>query len=160
MFCPACGAETKEGLRYCNRCGASLIAERTAPPRLFTLIVVLSVVILIVVTLSFLMIFFFGSELISRGNVDPIAFLFLITFSLVVVAIIWLIVRQLARLISIYLETAETKEQPKMRAKSAIGETANQFSDRQTAPNLPPASTVSIDAEQLTRKLETGKETK
>jgi predicted nucleic acid-binding Zn ribbon protein len=61
MFCPACGAETKEGLRYCNRCGASLIAERTAPPRLFTMIVVLSVVVLLAIIIGFLMIFFLGA---------------------------------------------------------------------------------------------------
>jgi predicted nucleic acid-binding Zn ribbon protein len=157
MFCPACGAETKEGLRYCNRCGASLIAERTAPPRLFTMIVVLSVVVLLAIIIGFLMIFFFGVELMGRGNADPIAYLFLMTLSLVVLAVIWFIVRQLARLISVYLETSETKEQPKIRAKATTDDTRNQFSNHQTAPNLPPASTVPIDAEQMTRKLETDK---
>jgi hypothetical protein len=157
MFCPACGAETKEGLRYCNRCGASLIAERTAPPRLFTMIVVLSVVVLLTIIIGFLIIFFFGIELVGRGNAEPVAFLFLMIFSLVVLGVIWLIVRQLARLISVYLETSKTKEQPKIRAKAEADDTGNQFSAHQTAPNLPPASTVPIDADQLTRKLETDK---
>lgn len=157
MFCPACGAETKEGLRYCNRCGASLIAERTAPPRLFTMIVVLSVVVLLAIIIGFLMILFFGIELLARGNVEPIAYLFMTALSLVVLAVIWFIVRQLARLINVYLETSETKEQPKIRANAKIEEARNQFSDHQTAPNLPPASTVPIDAEQMTRKLETDK---
>lgn len=155
MFCPACGAETKEGLRYCNRCGASLITERTAPPRLFTLIVVLSVVVLLSIIVGFLIILFLGSELISRGNSDPIAFLFLMTFSLVVLGVLWLIVRQLGRLISVYLETSETKEQPKIRAKASTSDLRNQLPENQTAPNLPPASTVPISAEQMTRKLET-----
>ena len=157
MFCPACGAETKEGLRYCNRCGASLIAERTAPPRLFTMIVVLSVVVLLAITIGFLMIFFFGIELAGRGNVQPNAYLFLTALSLVVLAVIWFIVRQLARLINVYLETSETKVQPKIQANAKIEEARNQFSDHQTAPNLLPASTVPIDAEQMTRKLETDK---
>ncbi|HEX9929894.1 MAG TPA: zinc ribbon domain-containing protein [Pyrinomonadaceae bacterium] len=157
MFCPACGAETKEGLRYCNRCGASLIAERTAPPRLFTMIVVLSVVVLLAIIIGFLMILFFGIELLARGNVEPIAYLFMTALTLVVLAVIWFIVRQLARLISVYLETSETKEQPKIRANAKVEEARNQFSDYQTAPNLPPASTVPIDAEQMTRKLETDK---
>ena len=157
MFCPACGAETKEGLRYCNRCGATLIAERTAPPRLFTMIVVLSVVVLLAIIIGFLMIFFFGIELVGRGNVEPTAYLFLMTLSLVVLAVIWFIVRQLARLINIYLETSETKAQPKIQANTKTDDTRNQFSVHQTAPNLPPASTVPIDAEQMTRKLETDK---
>lgn len=156
MFCPACGAEMKDGLRYCNRCGANLIAERSAPPRLFALIVILSVVVLIAITIGFLLILFFGSELVSKGSSESIAFVFLIIFSLVVLGVIWLIVRQLARLISVYLETSETKAQPKIRAKAAADETKNQIPPQQTAPNLPPASTVPIDAEQLTRKLETG----
>ncbi|MDQ4123692.1 MAG: zinc ribbon domain-containing protein [Acidobacteriota bacterium] len=155
MFCPACGAETKEGLRYCNRCGASLIAERTAPPRLFTMIVILSVVVLLVIIISFTIIFFFGIELAGRGNVDPFAFLFLITLSLVALTMVWLIVRQLARLISVYLETSETKEQPKTGMTAANSGAGNQFSNYQTTPNLPPASTVPIDAEQMTRKLGT-----
>jgi len=157
MFCPACGAETKEGLRYCNRCGANLVAERTAPPRLFTMIVVLSVVVLLAIIIGFLMIFFLGAELLGRGNVEPIAYLFLTALSLVVLAVIWFIVRQLARLINVYLETSETKAQPKIRAKAEADDIRNQFSDHQTAPNLPPASTVPIDAEQMTRKLETDK---
>lgn len=33
MYCAECGSEVKEGLRFCNRCGASQVNEKTAPPR-------------------------------------------------------------------------------------------------------------------------------
>lgn len=31
MFCPSCGFRNSEGVDYCTRCGASLIAEHTDP---------------------------------------------------------------------------------------------------------------------------------
>jgi hypothetical protein len=35
MFCPACGAESTQGLKYCKRCGASLFAPVETSPRKF-----------------------------------------------------------------------------------------------------------------------------
>lgn len=47
MYCPACGAESTQGLKYCKRCGTSLSASAHASPRKFP--VFLSVLFLLLI---------------------------------------------------------------------------------------------------------------
>ena len=152
MFCQSCGAEVKEGLRYCNRCGTGLIAEKSVPPRLVTMTIVLSATVALVALIGFIMIFIFGSEIMSRGNTSGETVLFLIVFTLVVFGIVALIVRQLSRLLSVYLETGGAAE------KKAI---AQKPSGRLTEPQTASAQIDSLHktasdglSEQTTRKLE------
>jgi hypothetical protein len=122
-----------------------------------TLIVIQSVTILVTIVIGLAMIFIFGAETMSRGSASGGAFLFLILLSLVVVTIVWLLVRQLSRLLAAYLETGEAPaRQTKMPVAADITADAPQqiAGSTTTSPNLPPASTIPIEAEQMTRKFD------
>ena len=116
MFCSSCGAQTREGLRYCNRCGANLIEAKAAPPGLFKFTAVLSATIAVVAIAGFTVIFFFGIEVMSRGSVSGEIFVFLIVLTLVVLAILALLIRQLSRLLTVYLETGGASGETKTKA--------------------------------------------
>ena len=159
MFCPSCGAQTREGLRYCNRCGANLIEAKTAPPGLFKFTAVLSATIAVVAIIGFTVIFFFGIEVMSRGGVSGEIFLFLIVLSLVVLTILALLIRQLSRLLTVYLETGGASGESKTKPK---------LSEEQIKP-LPAASEEDListevfstgvtnkSLEKNTRRIETG----
>jgi hypothetical protein len=155
MYCSSCGSEVKEGLRYCNRCGTDLSpAAKTAPPKLFGIIMALGIGMAMVAVICFFIVFVFATEVMSRREAAIETYLFMIIFLLVVLGIEALLARQFSRALGAYLETGG--EAPKIGAK---------FTPTQSSSLLetPPQSTSNIgatqqiitpDTDQMTRRLD------
>jgi|SRR5215213_7389300 len=168
MYCPACGSEVQEGLRYCNRCGANLAAENAAaPPRLFGIILVLTAAAALIGVAGLAAIFLFAVELMGRGNIPAETLVFLLIFTLAVFGIEALLIRQLSRALSVYLQSGGAKtqtEKPKLNKAKPAPELSEQKQDfiaaeslHQTAPqNSEQITRVLQTDEPATRKLETG----
>jgi hypothetical protein len=144
MYCPSCGSEQIQGLKYCNRCGANLSPETTAPPaKLVSMTWALSIATAIVGLGGLALVFIFAMEFMSRGNSRTADLVFLIFFLLVVLGISALLIRQLSRLINIYLHSSDTPE-PKAAAPS-----------QQLTARLPERREAATSSEeQTTRRLE------
>ena len=98
MYCLACGTESPPGLRFCNRCGASLKEHVHSNPRLIRSFL-LAVVI---VGLSGLGIMLGGGlKLKTEGNMtqDIVAIFMMFTFLLTLIIEIFLM-RQLSKLLA------------------------------------------------------------
>ena len=104
MYCPSCGTEVTPELSYCNRCGANLkpISNQSGvpPAKLVGAAWAISMAVALVTLGGFGMIFGLVMALITRGiNLSPSG-MFWISFSLLVIlAIDWLLVRQLSRVL-------------------------------------------------------------
>lgn len=104
MYCPSCAAEVTQELSYCNRCGANLkpISNQSAlpPNKLVGAAWAISTAVALVTLGGFALIFLLVMALVTRGiNLSP-AGMFWIAFSLLVIlAIDWLLVRQLSRVL-------------------------------------------------------------
>jgi hypothetical protein len=104
MYCPSCGTELASELSYCNRCGANLKPtpnqSGVPPSKLVGAAWAISMAVAVVTLGGFGMIFGLVMALITRGiNISP-AGMFWIAFSLLVIlAIDWLLVRQLSRVL-------------------------------------------------------------
>lgn len=165
MYCPACGSQVSEGLRYCNHCGENLIAETGRPPRLSAIILVLSLAVLLIGVVGLAAIFIFSIELMGRGNVAAESVLLLIVFTLVFFGIEALLIRQLSRLISVYLQTGNSATPEKKRSggesksQNRLTEARQTFvqteSQHITAPDESEQTTRILQTEEpKTRKLE------
>lgn len=143
MYCPSCGAEQAQGLKYCNRCGTNLSPE--APPRLVGMIWVLSITTVLVAGCGFVLLFIFGMEFMSRGNTKTSDLVFLILFLLVVLAVSALLIRQLSRLIGVYLRSSDTAKAKQKPAALSQQLTQRLPDRREAAANI---------EEQTTRRLE------
>jgi hypothetical protein len=165
MYCSACGSEVQEGLRYCNRCGASLAADETAdapPPRLFGIIMALTGAIVLVGIAGLVAIFLFSLEFLSRGNIPAETVVFLIVFTLVVFGIIALLTRQLSRVLNAYLKSGGATAQigkgklnkAQQRQQPPIGELSEpEQQDFISAQTASLHQTAPQDSEQTTRVL-------
>ena len=105
MYCPSCGTELIQELSYCNRCGANLkstLNQSALPPTKFVGAAwAISVAIVLITLGGFGMIFALVMALIARGISLSAGGMVLVFFSLLVIlAIAWLLVRQLSRLVS------------------------------------------------------------
>jgi hypothetical protein len=106
MYCPSCGKELTPELSYCNRCGANLkpvsIQSGAPPAKLVGAAWAISVAVALVTLGGFGMIFGLVMTLIMRGiNLSP-GGMFWISFALLVIlAIDWLLVRQLSRVLDL-----------------------------------------------------------
>ena len=156
MYCSSCGAEIREGLRFCNHCGANIApVGKAAPPRLLTMIFGIMATIAVVTLIGFVMIFFFAVEVMSRGNVSAEVVVFLLVFTLVVFGIIAMLVWQLSRLLSVYLQTDSL---PKAETRiTGVSKNTGQLTEPKQATSQipPPQPTQTLTAEEMTRKLET-----
>ena len=47
MYCPTCGVDSVEGLKYCKRCGANITATFSPPPKKFPLAFTIAFLIII-----------------------------------------------------------------------------------------------------------------
>lgn len=148
MYCPSCGTELASELSYCNRCGANLkpISSQSGvpPSRLVGAAWAISMAVALVTLGGFGMIFALVMALITRGiNLSPSG-MFWISFSLLVIlAIDWLLVRQLSRVLDMPQLSADAT-QPKKPKLS--GEPMRQID----APREP----VSSVTEHTTRAFE------
>jgi uncharacterized paraquat-inducible protein A len=143
MYCPSCGAEQTQGLKYCNRCGANLEqANEASSSRMTGMVWAIAVAIVLVTIGGFVMAFIFGMEFMSRRENITATLIFLVVFLLVILGIAALLVRQLARLIDSYLQKGGTKA-----ATAALPEARTV---RLAAPQEP----VPGVAEQTTRRFE------
>jgi hypothetical protein len=152
MYCPSCGNVVSEGLKYCNRCGASLVGEEGGPVAaglsgpawavsLATAVITLGgLAMLFVLALVLLK---RGGELPPSAGIMGLAFLALIAF------VDWMLIRQLSRVIDVH---RGGKALPKQRpdAKRAPAELDERPAGRLEAPR---ESYISV-TEQTTRTLE------
>jgi predicted nucleic acid-binding Zn ribbon protein len=156
MFCPSCGAETREGLRYCNRCGANLTTEKVAPPRLFGIILAVVGAMVAIAVLALFLLFVFATETLARREASAEVYVFLMLFTLVIFGIEALLARQLTRLLTAYLQTSGNV--PTEKAKLSQPQTTGQLTEaKYDTAQISAQTTMPIDAEQMTRKLETDK---
>ena len=171
MYCPECGSETSEGLRYCNRCGANLTNETVvAAPRLYGIILALAIAVLVIGILGIVAIFFFAIELMGRGSVPAEVVLFLIVFTLVLFGIEALLIRQMSRMLGVYLQTGgsapkEKREIKESKSQSRLNEPSQTFvradSPHKTgADEIEPQTRILPTEEATTRKLEIDEKTK
>ena len=106
MYCPSCAAEVTQELSYCKRCGAnlkSISTQASVPPtKLVGAAWAISMAVALVTLGGFGMIFGLVMTLIIRGvNLSP-GGMFWISFALLVIlAIDWLLVRQLSRVLDL-----------------------------------------------------------
>ena len=125
MYCPSCGTELVPELSYCNRCGANLKPisnQAIAPGKLVGAVWAISMAVALVTLGGFGMIFGLVMALITRGINLSAGGMVLIFFSLLVIlAIAWLLVRQLSRVLDMPQLPAEATQPkpPKMSEKPA-----------------------------------------
>lgn len=154
MFCPSCGAETKEGLRYCNRCGANLLTEKAPPPKLIGVILAIVGAIVAIAGIGVFLLFVFATETLSKGGSGEVI-VFLMLFVLMIFGIEALLVRQLSRLLNVFLNTGGNNRPAKNPTTNKSSDTGrlNELHEAKTA-QIGAQTTLPIDAEQMTRKLE------
>ena len=150
MYCKSCGSEVQEGLRYCNRCGANLAAETEAPPKLFAIVIILALAVLLVGIVGLAAVFFFAIELMGRGSIPLETVVFVIIFALVVFGIEALLIKQLSRVLGIYLKQPAAPKKDK--SSKQITEAQQNF--------IAPDSPHTTASEQETRRFESEDETR
>jgi hypothetical protein len=148
MYCPTCGIELTQELSYCNRCGANLkplVTQVGVPPtKLVGAAWAISVAIAVVTLGGFGMIFAVVMSLITSGmNLSGGGMVLILFFLLIILAIAWLLTRQLARVLDLPLLSGSVAQQ----TKSTLTETPVQ---QISAPREP----VSSVTENTTRMFE------
>ena len=111
MFCPSCGAEQHQTLSYCNRCGANLRPLQSGVPtgKLVGASWAISVAVALVTLGGFGMIFGLVLALISSGmSLSAGGIGLVIVSSLIILAIDWLLIRQLSRVLNLPRAARET----------------------------------------------------
>ena len=122
MYCPSCGTELTPELSYCNRCGANLkpVSNQSGvpPAKLVGAAWAISMAVALVTLGGFGMIFALVMALITRGiNLSP-GGMFWISFALLVIlAIDWLLVRQLSRVLDMPQLSADATQPKKPELK-------------------------------------------
>lgn len=156
MYCPSCGLQQTQDLRYCPRCGANLSpVSQEKPPRLVGPIWAVSLAVTLITLTGFGFIFTFAMALITR-NIPLSGGLFLLIsfFLFVVLAIAGLLVRQLSRLLSLYHQTGGPSA-----PKSQPSELAARETPRLEATSEPPLS-VTESTTRAFEPLPKGKQTR
>ena len=110
MYCPTCGAESAQGLRYCKQCGASLnpTTEMMTPPARFPMALTITFLVLIAlisitgIVGSFAM----ASDMAMHGQPPSNLLPVMILGPLVALGIDGLLVWLLLRLVKIYHQPA------------------------------------------------------
>jgi hypothetical protein len=148
MYCPSCGAESVQGLRYCKQCGASLNATaEVGPPGKFpmALTIVFLLIIGIISMVGIVGSFAVASDMSMHGQ-PPGSYLPAVLLGpLVALGIDALLVWLLLRLVKIYHYPAAPQAQP---SRPAVA--------RESAPPqlaAPPSSIGSV-TEHTTRNFD------
>ena len=148
MYCPSCGAEVTQELSYCNRCGANLkpISNQSGVSinKLVGAAWAISIAVALVTLGGFGMIFGLVMALITTGINISAGGMVLIFFSLLVIlAVDWLLVRQLSRV----LDMPKLSDDPTKPKKPKLSEESVQ----QIGASRQPVSSVT---EHTTRTFE------
>jgi len=148
MFCPSCGTEYTNGLRYCNRCGANLsnlLAEQTEP--VFVTLTKPALIIGLTLTLltlgGFVVLITGAVELARNSNMgnDPIIALIMMGMIIILTSDIFL-VRQLSRLIGAVLSSNQPQQLKRpISANLTSGASMPEF-PRPITARLEPAASV------------------
>jgi hypothetical protein len=105
MYCPSCGAELTSDLIYCNRCGANLRSQSNQSDnsaKMVGMTWAISTAVVLVTLAGFGLIFALAMTLISRGiNLSGGGMILIVIFLLIILAIAWLLIRQLSRVLDI-----------------------------------------------------------
>lgn len=106
MYCQSCGMELSAELSYCNRCGANLkpaVTQSGVPPtKLVEATWAISAAIIAVTLGGFGMVFAVVMKLINMGiNLSEGGMALIFCSLLIILAVVWLLVRQLSRVLSL-----------------------------------------------------------
>ena len=146
MYCPSCGNETAQELRYCNRCGASLnLTGAPERPKSTGAIIVLSIMITSITLGGMGIIFPALVELKRSGFGEDIVGLFMVLSFLILGIADVALVRQLSRLLN--ASTQPSQFSPPKRTNTTTGP----GSPRQLGAPMEPVPSVT---ENTTRKFE------
>lgn len=147
MYCPSCGLELTTELSYCNRCGANLKATTQAgvpPAKLTGAAWAISAAVALITLGGFGMVFGLVRALITRGiNLNEGGMVLIFVTLLIILAIAWMLVKQLSRVIDI--------SQP---AGAATPPTAQKLSHQSTPQIAAPQEPVSSVTDHTTRTFE------
>lgn len=151
MYCPSCGFQMTQELRYCPRCGANLNPqekEETSKALLGPVWAVSLAITLITLT-GLGLVFAFGIVVLVKGVTLPAAVIALVFFFLLVLfAIVSLLIRQLSRLLSMYGQPPEAAQDRSARPDNELDE--GYATPQLDAPREPPLSVT----ENTTRTFE------
>jgi Na+-transporting methylmalonyl-CoA/oxaloacetate decarboxylase gamma subunit len=150
MYCPSCGTELVQEMSYCNRCGANLkpVLNQAGVPstRLVGATWAISVAVAAITLGGFAMVFTLIMALVSRGVRFTEAGMALIFAALMIIlAIDWLLIRQLSRVIGKSQSSGDTDE------KASKGNLTEKPVAQLGAPRDAPVSSVT---ENTTRAFE------
>ena len=146
MYCPSCGLQQTQELRYCPRCGANLTPASQEPlPSLIGPIWAVSLAITLITLAGLGFVFAFAMVLVTREiYLNGSLFLLISFFLLVVLAIAGLLVRQLSRLLSLYLKPgAQSAQNAQPNKKELAG---------REAPRLEAMSDVPLSVTESTTR--------
>lgn len=154
MYCPSCGNAVAEGLKYCNRCGASLGAGegQTGPGGLTGPAWAVSLAAALITLGGLAMLFVLGLTLINRGaDLTPSGGIMMLAVLFVIALVDWMLIRQLSRVIDVYrrpgLPTAPARRSDAARPPAELDE-------RQPARLEAPREPFISVTENTTRTLE------
>jgi hypothetical protein len=113
MYCPSCGIDSVEGLKYCKRCGINLATSVVAPAAPKALPIALIIAFLVFIAGVFLagltMPFMITKELSARGFSQSDMMNVIILESCVTLAVVAMLVRLLFRLIGANHQTGSLR---------------------------------------------------
>lgn len=109
MYCQSCGTPNTQGLNFCKRCGTNLAPASSAPvSRLAGLTWSIPMAMALITLGGLGMVFYIGLEMVRKGGDVPLqSALMLLVDVLVIVALDWMLLRQLSRVIDIHRPAAE-----------------------------------------------------
>lgn len=150
MYCPSCGLQMTQELRYCPRCGANLSAPAPtdAPKNIVGPIWAVSLAVTLITLAGLGLLFAFSIVVVTRGAPLWGSVLGLLMFFLLgVLGIDVLLIRQLSRLLDIY---NRTDTQPHRDAQGNRNELNERGMPQLEAIREPPSSVT----EHTTRTFE------
>ncbi|HWS54564.1 MAG TPA: hypothetical protein VN228_10570 [Pyrinomonadaceae bacterium] len=153
MYCPSCGNVVSEGLKYCNRCGASLAGDEAGPgwAGLTGPAWAISLAAALITLGGLSMLFVLALVLVKRGqDLPPSAGIMGLAFLALIALVDWMLIRQLARVIE--LRRGGAPASPKRRAEPARA--PSELEERPPARLAEPRESYISVTEQTTRTLE------
>ncbi|HEY3135226.1 MAG TPA: zinc ribbon domain-containing protein [Blastocatellia bacterium] len=150
MHCPHCGAESATGLKFCKRCGGSLIAADASPRKIGTIWALVSSIVAVVVA-GLGITFGIAGDLAGRGVKAADGPLEIGVFgSLVVLVTALLLIRLLWKVVTFDLQAQGTQLLPVRRQSLTSVSTTNDLDIVQLSPTLTAPSVT----ENTTRSFE------